>query len=126
MPIIQEPVKRKLYRGFSTINNPFGKWRQTDLEALKQDLTNHFQIRKGEKLMNPEFGSNIPLMVMEPLDERTRDAAISDVKDVVNNDPRLKASAIDLREFDQGMQINIEMIYPEYDATDTINLKFNR
>jgi len=76
--------------------------------------------------MNPEFGSNIPLMVMEPLDERTRDAAISDVKDVVNNDPRLKASAIDLREFDQGMQINIEMIYPEYDATDTINLKFNR
>jgi len=126
MPIIQEPVKRKLYRGFSTINNAFGKWRQTDLEALKQDLSNHFHIKKGEKLMNPAFGSDVPLMVMEPLDERTKDATLADVQAVVNNDPRLKASAIDLREFDQGMQIHIQMVYPEYDASDVINLTFNR
>ena len=96
MAIIQEQVQRKLYKGFSTVNNPFGNWRQTDLQALKQDLNNHFGIRKGEKLMNPDFGSNIKLMVMEQLDESTKQAIITDVNEVINNDPRLKASSVDL------------------------------
>lgn len=124
MPIIQEQVQRKLYRGFSTIGNPFGKWRKTDLETLKQDLINHFYIKKGEKLMNPEFGSNVPLMVMEPLDEQTRQAIIADVKEVIANDPRLVASSVDIREYDQGVQISIQMVYPEYDISNTINLNF--
>lgn len=124
MPIIQEQVQRKLYKGFSTIGNPFGKWRKTDLETLKQDLINHFYIKKGEKLMNPEFGSNVPLMVMEPLDEQIRQAIIADVKEVIANDPRLVASSVNLREFEQGIQISIEMVYPEYDLSNTINLTF--
>ena len=89
MAIIQEQVQRKLYKGFSTVNNPFGNWRQTDLQALKQDLNNHFGIRKGEKLMNPDFGSNIKLMVMEQLDESTKQAIITDVNEVINNDPKI-------------------------------------
>jgi phage baseplate assembly protein W len=124
MPIIQEQVQRKLYKGFSTIGSPFGKWRKTDLETLKQDLINHFYIKKGEKLMNPEFGSNVPLMVMEPLDEQTRQAIIADVKEVIANDPRLVASSVDIREYDQGVQISIQMVYPEYDLSNTINLTF--
>ena len=124
MPIIQEQVQRKLYKGFSTIGNPFGKWRKTDLETIKQDLINHFYIKKGEKLMNPSFGSNVPLMVMEPLDEQTRQAIIADVKEVIANDPRLVASSVDIREYDQGVQISIQMVYPEYDLSNTINLNF--
>jgi phage baseplate assembly protein W len=126
MAIIQEQVQRKLYKGFSTVNNPFGNWRQTDLQALKQDLNNHFGIRKGEKLMNPDFGSNIKLMVMEQLDESTKQAIITDVNEVINNDPRLKASSVDLIEFEQGIQINIQMVYPEYDISNTINLTYTR
>lgn len=124
MPIITEQVQRKLYRGFSTIGNPFGKWRKTDLEILKQDLINHFYIKKGEKLMNPSFGSNVPLMVMEPLDEATRQAIIADVKEVIADDPRLVASSVDIKEFEQGIQISIQMVYPEYDLSNTINLNF--
>lgn len=126
MAIIQEQVQRKLYKGFSTVNRPFGNWRMTDLEALKQDLMNHFAIRRGEKLMNPDFGSNIQLMVMEPLDDSTKQAIINDVTEVVNNDPRLKASSVDLVDFEQGIQINIQMIYPEYDISNTINLTYTR
>ena len=90
------------------------------------DLINHFNIRKGEKLMNPDFGSNIKLMVMEQLDESTKQAIITDVNEVINNDPRLKASSVDLIEFEQGIQINIQMVYPEYDISNTINLTYTR
>ena len=44
------------YRGFSTINQ-VKKFRLTDIELVKRDLINHFGIKKGQKLMNPEFGS---------------------------------------------------------------------
>jgi len=124
MPIITQQVQRKLYRGFSTIGNPFGKWRNTDLETLKQDLINHFYIKRGEKLMNPNFGSNVPLMVMEQLDDATRQAIVADVKEVIANDPRLVANSVDINDFEQGIQISIQMVYPEYDLSNVINLNF--
>jgi len=46
------------YRGFSTINQ-IKKFRLTDVELVKRDLINHFSIKKGQKLMNPDFGSII-------------------------------------------------------------------
>ena len=54
------------YKGFSTIDQT-KKFRLTDFELVKQDLLNHFSIRKGEKLMNPNFGSIIWNMLFEPL-----------------------------------------------------------
>jgi phage baseplate assembly protein W len=54
------------YRGLSTLGQN-KKFRLTDIELVKRDLLNHFQIRKGEKLMNPNFGSIIWNMLFEPL-----------------------------------------------------------
>ena len=47
------------YKGFSTVGRN-QKFRLTDFDLVKQDLINHFNIRKGEKLMNPNFGTVIP------------------------------------------------------------------
>ncbi len=57
-----------LYNGFSTLNGS-KKFKLTDFELVKQDLQNHFGIRKGEKLMNPEFGTIIWDLLFEPLNE---------------------------------------------------------
>ena len=55
------------YRGFSTLVNA-KKYRLTDFELVKQDLINHFNIRKGEKLMKPDFGTVIWDMLFEPVE----------------------------------------------------------
>ena len=60
-----------LYKGFSTINRN-KKFRATDVELVKQDLINHFSVRKGEKLMQPNFGTIIWDMLFEPLDEKNK------------------------------------------------------
>ena len=57
-----------IYKGFSTINRS-KKFRTTDIDLVKQDLINHFSIRKGEKLMNPNFGSIVWSLLFEPMDE---------------------------------------------------------
>ena len=54
------------YKGFSTIGQT-GKFRLTDFDLVKQDIINNFQIRKGEKLMNPDFGTIIWNIIHEPL-----------------------------------------------------------
>jgi phage baseplate assembly protein W len=59
------------YRGFSTLV-PNKKFRLTDMELVKQDIINHFNIRKGEKLMNPNFGTIIWNVLHEPFTEELK------------------------------------------------------
>jgi phage baseplate assembly protein W len=70
------------YRGFSTINQ-VKKFRLTDFELVKRDLLNHFSIKKGEKLMNPEFGSLIWNMMFEPITADVKATIIEDVRNVI-------------------------------------------
>ena len=42
-----------MYKGFSSITSD-KNYSLTNFDLVKRDLQNHFYIRKGEKLMNPE------------------------------------------------------------------------
>jgi hypothetical protein len=44
------------YKGFSS-NETKNNFKLYDIELVKRDLMNHFYIRKGEKLENPNFGT---------------------------------------------------------------------
>ena len=61
-----------LYKGYSSISSQFTGVRVEDIELVKRDLLNHFGIRRGEKLMNPKFGTSIHEIIMEPLTEETK------------------------------------------------------
>ena len=71
------------YKGFSTVGRD-KKFRLTDFELVKQDLMNHFQIRKGEKLMNPNFGTIIWNVLYDPFTESLRSAIAADVKAIAS------------------------------------------
>lgn len=112
------------YRGFSTINNG-RKARLTDFELAKQDLINHFYIRKGEKLHNPEFGTNIWFLLFEPYTDAVKDQINEDIRSIINYDPRINADNIVVTELDHGLQIEIELSYIDTNETDTMLLRFN-
>jgi phage baseplate assembly protein W len=113
------------YRGFSTINRA-KKFRATDVDLVKQDLINHFSIRKGEKLMQPNFGSIIWSVLFEPLDDTTTQLIIDDVERIVGYDPRMSLDNIEVVTQDNGIQIALDMTYiPENQAT-SMTLRFNQ
>ena len=114
-----------LYRGFSTVNRS-KKFRVTDVELVKQDLINHFNIRKGERVMNPNFGTVIWSMLYEPLDEQTRQIIIDDVKKIVGYDPRLQLTNITIIEQEHGIQIELDLIYIPTNQTTALNLQFDQ
>lgn len=112
------------YRGFSTIEQ-VKKFKLTDLELVKQNLFNHFNIRKGEKLMQPNFGSVIWSMMFEPLNEETKNLIQADVKKVVGYDPRTRVRNVIITQFDHGVQLDIEMEYLPTNQSDTLRLSFD-
>ena len=114
-----------LYKGFSTINNK-KKFRLTDFELVKQDISNHFQIRKGEKPMNPDFGTIIWDMVFEPMDDDTKNIIVQDVRKIIAYDPRVGAQNVVVTTYDQGIQIQIELVYISTNQVSTLSLNFDR
>jgi phage baseplate assembly protein W len=118
-------INMALYNGFSTFNRN-KKFKLTDFELVKQDITNHFNMRKGEKLMNPDFGTIIWDTLFNPLDQDTKNAIIQDVKKIISYDPRIAAENVIVTEFEQGIQIQIDLLYISTDQRSTLNLQFDQ
>jgi phage baseplate assembly protein W len=114
-----------IYRGFSTYNR-LRKYRVTDFELVKQDLFNHFRIRKGEKLFNPEFGTIIWNVLFEPLTSELHELIIEDVKRIVKYDPRVAVENVIITEQSYGLSIEMELTYLPENQTESIAMAFDK
>jgi phage baseplate assembly protein W len=113
------------YIGFSTYNRD-RKFTLSDFDLVRQDLLNHFSIRKGEKLMNPNFGTIIWDTLFEPLDENTKDLIAEDVKRIVDYDPRVEVDNVVITEYDHGIQLELELVYVLTNQVTQLAIKFDR
>jgi phage baseplate assembly protein W len=113
------------YKGFSTINR-VKRFKLTDFQLAKQDLYNSFHIRKGEKLMNPDYGTIIQDMVFEPFDADTKNKIINDINRIISSDPRIAAENISVIQAEQGFQIELDLIYIKTNERDTLKIQYNR
>jgi phage baseplate assembly protein W len=114
-----------IYRGFSTVGRT-NKFRITDMELIKQDLLNHFNIRKGEKLMNPEFGTIIWNTLFDPLTEELKSVIINDVNSVIKYDPRVAIENVIITQYEQGLQLEIELKSVQTNQLVTMLLQFDK
>lgn len=113
------------YRGFSTNISP-KKYSITDYALAKRDLLNYFNIRKGEKLMQPNFGTIIWDLLFEPLTEDVQQLITDDITKIVSYDPRLAVGQVAVTQEDKGFLIQLTLSYIPTDQTDVIQLKFDR
>ena len=113
-----------IYKGFSTVGRN-KHFRITDFELVKQDITNHFNIRKGEKLNNPNFGTIIWDMIFEPMNDDTKSTIMKDIQRIISYDPRVSAQNVVITEYDQGVQIEIDLIYIQTNQQEKLQLQFD-
>jgi|TARA_B100001094_G_C17877219_1_gene645088 phage baseplate assembly protein W len=114
------------YKGFSTVNNNFSSSKLTDTDLIKRDLLNHFAIRKGEKLMNGEFGTSLRDLIMDPLTDETKAIVIQEVNAVIENDPRVRSEGITLDEYENGLQIEMSVRYVLDNQVENLVVRFDR
>lgn len=115
----------QFYKGFSTQNSD-GSTKLFDFELIKQDIINHFRTRKGERVMNPQFGSIIWDLLMEPLTDEVRDALQKDITDICNFDPRVTPLQIDLNEYDSGYILELTLLLTGTDQSANLKLQFDQ
>lgn len=119
------PVSSKSYRGLSTTNDS-STFKIYDLELIKQDIINHFHIRYGEKLEQPDFGTIVWDVLYDPLTASLKEAIVKNVSDIVNYDPRVNVDQIIVDSYENGIQIQCVLTYLPYSISETIQLTFDR
>jgi phage baseplate assembly protein W len=123
---VQTSDATQTYRGFSTVSTGTQNFTLYDFELIKQDLLNHFYIRKGERLMQPNFGTIIWDMLFEPLTPQVQDLIMQNVNEIFNSDPRIQASNILITPYDTGIQIQCDLKYFLYNLQESLQLKFDQ
>lgn len=78
------------YSGFSSVNFIKDKnFKLTNINLIKQDLLNHIFTRKGERVNMYDWGTRIPDLLNEPLDDISLSIVEEDLDYVLNYDPRI-------------------------------------
>jgi phage baseplate assembly protein W len=118
-------VTSRTYRGLSTVAES-GSFALYDIGLIKQDIINHFHIRRGEKLENPKFGTIIWDILYEPLTPELKDLVAEDVTTIINYDPRVKVDRIIVSEYESGLQIECELTYLPYNISERLRYRFDQ
>jgi phage baseplate assembly protein W len=113
------------YRGFNS-RKPKQGYRDYDTDLIKQDLLNHFHIKRGEKLENPEFGTIIWDMIFEPLTDQNIELISEDITNIVSRDPRTKVANLKVDSTQHGIRVEIDLQYLQFNQVETLTLDFEK
>jgi len=84
-------ARQNIYKGYSTFEFERTKSLSLrDVELVKLDLLQHLFTQRGTRVMMPDFGTIIPELTFEPLDSETLDELHTEVKAVLDYDPRVE------------------------------------
>lgn len=118
--------KSQFYKGFSTVNESVLTTKIFDFELIKQDIMNMFHTRKGERVMNPEFGTIIWSLIYEPFTSDIKQQISDDVTRILNYDPRVTPTSIQISEAEQGMIIDATLYYKQQDLSQKMVISFDK
>lgn len=102
--------------GFNT-QDQFKKFTLVDDALIKRDLLNAFNIRQGQLVGRPGYGTALWDNLFENQTNETEAAIVREIQRVAGGDPRLQISSVDIFPQDNGMLIQLELtIVPSTDA----------
>ena len=113
------------YKGFSS-NEIKNNFKLYDMELVKRDLLNHFYIRKGEKLENPNFGTIIWDMLFENFTPEVKKLITDDVEQIINYDPRIQVNTLTIDSTDMGIRIEAEITYLPFNVSERMTFDFDK
>jgi phage baseplate assembly protein W len=122
----QAITRGSAYRGFSSINENVEGYALYDFDLIKQDIINHFHIRKGEKLSDPNFGTIIWDMLYEPFTTENKEAIIADVAEIINYDDRVTADQVFVDTTDDGIEVSALLTFLPYNISEQMLFKFDK
>ena len=121
------PTKQvQFYKGYSSLDRANSTFKLFDLDLVKQNIINTFNTRKGERVMNPLFGSIVWDILMEPMTPAIREALNDDVKSICSSDPRVTPTSIKITEYPSGYIVEVTLKLVGTDQSTFMALTFDQ
>ncbi|QXO11931.1 hypothetical protein pEaSNUABM44_00235 [Erwinia phage pEa_SNUABM_44] len=96
-----------------------------DVELVKKDLINHFNTRKGERVMDVDYGF-IGWDLLFELDRPGNSQLLeADARNIVSQDPRLLLLSIQVQNVEYGYQVNMLLRYVQLETVEELTLIFD-
>lgn len=128
--MINRHISRDFMRtfiGMSTVGRKKPPFTLTDTALVKQDLINHLNTRLGELAGDVTYGTILPDLIMDQLDDFSRRAILDEVERVLSLDPRIVLSSpIKIIEFENGVRLEVTIDYVSFDNSETLYLDFKK
>jgi phage baseplate assembly protein W len=117
------------YKGYSSVNRNFGPYGISDNDLIVQDLLNHLQIRKGEKLHNPNIGSIIWNRLFDPLTPALKNEIKQDIDRIIAYDPRFNVvsqTIVQESPDGRGIVLNFSLQFATDNKIADLNVLFDK
>lgn len=105
--------------------NPGKKYRLVDAPLVLQDFVNALNIRKGEKVGNPNYGTDLWSYIFEPNNLDTQFQIENEITRVATSDPRLLLNSVKSFVQDNGILIEVEIAVEPFNDASILNIFFN-
>lgn len=114
--------------GYGTTTNSivYGKkYRLLDYQLVTQDLLNSFNIRLGEKVGQPQYGTRLWDFIFEPNSADIQFAIENEVRRIASLDPRIQLNTVKSFPQENGILIQIEMAVSPFNQAEIVAIFFN-
>ena len=116
----------KVFYGFSTLDTNSKQQSFADVPLIERDLLNHFNTLPGERVMMPSYGCNIWNLLFEPFDDALVQAIIAEAERIVYSDSRVVLQSTTVKEFNQGLLVQMLLFYQPFGVVNTFSVEFDR
>ena len=101
------------------------KFRITDEQLVIQDLVNARNIRRGEKVGQPSYGTTLWDFIFEPNTSDVQTALQNEIRRVCGQDPRLSINTIRAYPKENGILVEIQVSVNPYNNAGDLALFFD-
>jgi phage baseplate assembly protein W len=94
--------------GFNTINQ-YKKFTVVDFDLIKIDLLNAFNIRQGQLVGRPSYGTTLWDNLFENQSQSTTTNIYNEIQRVCSNDPRIYVTNVQIFPQQHGILLQVEL-----------------
>ena len=105
--------------------NPGRKFRLVDSPLVIQDFLNALNIRQGQKVGQPGYGTTLWDFVFEPNTADTQFQLQDEIKRVASSDPRLIVNSVKAFPQENGILIEVELAIAPFNNAQILSVFFN-
>jgi phage baseplate assembly protein W len=111
--------------GFNTIDQN-KKFTLIDFELIKRDLLNAFNIRQGQVVGRPAYGTVLWDYVFENQTQETERGILNEIQRVCGGDPRIFLNDVELFPQENGILLQIQITVIPSNSAERLSIFFDQ